>query len=69
MEKDTSAKTREKIVKGSVGTDKAVFTAHICSKGRLVIPKEVRDTLSIEEGCLLRCKIRKVAGALQKGSN
>ena len=61
MENDTFAKTSHKIVKGLLGTKEAEFSAHICSNGSLVIPKEVRDALRIKEGSLLRCKISKVA--------
>jgi AbrB family looped-hinge helix DNA binding protein len=29
-------------------------------KGRITLPKEVRDALVIVEGCLVRCKVVKV---------
>lgn len=60
-------KRPEKIVRG-LGIEENEFRAHIRSKGRIVIPKEVRDTLSIKEGSLLRCKIRKVVHTVGENS-
>lgn len=62
MEKDTYAKTSQKIGKSLPGTKETEFSAHICSNGSLTVPKEVRDALSLEEGSLLRCEISKMAG-------
>lgn len=36
------------------------FTSYVRKEGRITLPKEVRDALDIEEGCLVRCKIEKV---------
>ena len=36
------------------------FTAYMRREGRLTVPKEVRDALSIDEGSLVKCKIEKV---------
>jgi len=36
------------------------FTAYVRKEGRITLPKEVRDALSVREGCLVRCKIEKV---------
>ena len=36
------------------------FTSYVRKEGRLTVPKEVRDALSIEEGSLVKCKIEKV---------
>jgi len=36
------------------------FTAYVRREGRVTLPKEVRDALSIKEGNLVRCKIEKV---------
>ena len=44
-----------------LATEEATFGAHVDSRGRIVIPKEVRDTLGIGDSILLRCTIRKVA--------
>ena len=34
------------------------FKAYVRVNGRMTIPKEVRDALGIEEGNLVKCKIR-----------
>jgi len=44
----------------AVSVEEAEFTAYITGNGRMTIPKEVRDALSIEEGNLVKCKLRKV---------
>jgi len=36
------------------------FASYVRKEGRITLPKEVRDALSIEEGCLVRCRIEKV---------
>ncbi len=36
------------------------FTAYVRKEGRITLPKEVRDSLTIAEGCLVRCKVEKV---------
>ena len=36
------------------------FTSYVRKEGRITLPKEVRDALSIEEGQLVKCKIEKV---------
>ena len=36
------------------------FTSYVRKEGRITLPKEVRDALGIEEGCLVRCKVEKV---------
>jgi len=36
------------------------FTSYVRKEGRITLPKEVRDALSIEEGCLVRCRVEKV---------
>lgn len=36
------------------------FTAYVRRNGRMTVSKEVRDAMDIEEGSLVRCKIRKV---------
>jgi len=36
------------------------FTAYVRREGRITLPKEVRDALSVKEGNLVRCKIEKV---------
>lgn len=38
------------------------FTAYVRREGRITLPKEVRDALSIDEGCLVRCRIEVVKG-------
>jgi len=38
----------------------AEFTAYVRRNGRMTVPKEVRDALDIDEGSLVRCKIRRV---------
>ena len=53
-------KTFRSTVKG-LAEEEATFRAHIDSRGRIVIPKEERDALGIEDNILLRCIIRKVA--------
>lgn len=37
-----------------------VFTVYLRKEGRITIPKEVRDALSIEEGALVECRVSKV---------
>ena len=48
--------------------EEAEFRAHIRSKGRMVIPKEVMDALGIEESSLIRCRISKVAPTVHENS-
>lgn len=36
------------------------FTVYVRKEGRMTIPREVRDALTIEEGCLVKCKIKKL---------
>jgi AbrB family looped-hinge helix DNA binding protein len=36
------------------------FTAYVRGDGRMTVPKEVRDALSIKEGDLVECRIRKI---------
>jgi len=36
------------------------FTSYVRKEGRVTLPKEVRDALGIEEGCLVRCEIERV---------
>jgi len=36
------------------------FAAYVRREGRITLPKEVRDALSIDEGCLVRVKVEKV---------
>ena len=43
-----------------MSTSEAEFTAYVRREGRLTIPKEVRDALSIEEEILVKCMIKKV---------
>ncbi len=38
----------------------AEFTAYLRKEGRITVPKEVRDALTIKEGHLVKCKISKV---------
>jgi len=40
--------------------EEAEFTAYVRRNGRMTVPKEVRDALSIKEGSLVKCKIRRV---------
>jgi len=44
----------------AVSVEEAEFTAYVTSNGKMTVPKEVRDALSIEEGNLVKCKLRKV---------
>lgn len=48
--------------------EEATFGAHVDSRGRIVVPKEVRNTLGIGDSILLRCTIRKVALAEEESS-
>ncbi|MFQ5836397.1 MAG: hypothetical protein ACE5HG_00920 [Candidatus Bathyarchaeia archaeon] len=43
--------------------EEAEFTAYIRREGRMTVPKEVRDALKIEEGNLVKCKIKKVTSS------
>jgi bifunctional DNA-binding transcriptional regulator/antitoxin component of YhaV-PrlF toxin-antitoxin module len=36
------------------------FTSYVRREGRITLPKEVRDALCIDEGCLVRCRVQKV---------
>lgn len=36
------------------------FTVYVRKEGRITVPREVRDALIIEEGCLVKCKIEKL---------
>ncbi|UCB60522.1 MAG: hypothetical protein JSW72_00165, partial [Candidatus Bathyarchaeota archaeon] len=40
--------------------EEAMFTAYVRKEGRITVAKEIRDMLSIEEGALVECKIKKV---------
>jgi len=40
--------------------DNVEFTSYVRKEGRITLPKEVRDALDIEEGCLVRCRVEKV---------
>ena len=44
----------------AVSVEEAEIMAYITGNGRMTIPKEVRDVLGIEEGNLVKCKLRKV---------
>jgi len=44
----------------ALSVEEAEFTAYVRRNGRMTVPKEVRDALGIEEGKLVKCKIRKV---------
>ena len=37
-----------------------IFTAYVRGYGKLTVPKTVRDSLRIEDGDLVECKITKV---------
>jgi len=41
-------------------SEEAEFTAYVRREGRITVPKEVRDALTIKEGNLVKCKISKV---------
>jgi len=36
------------------------FTVYVRKNGRVTVPKEVRDAMTIKEGHLVKCKIKKV---------
>lgn len=38
----------------------AEFTVYVRGDGRMTVPKEVRDALSIKEGDLVECRLRKI---------
>ena len=40
--------------------EEAEFTAYVRRNGRMTVPKEVRDALGVEEGSLVKCRIRRV---------
>ena len=40
--------------------EEAEFTAYVRKDGRVTVPKEVRDALSIDEGNLVKCMVKKV---------
>jgi len=40
--------------------DSVEFTSYVRKEGRITLPKEVRDELGIDEGCLVRCRIERV---------
>jgi len=40
----------------------ASFTAYVRADGKVTVPRGVRDALSIDEGDLVECKIKKVKG-------
>ena len=40
--------------------EEAEFTAYVRRNGRMTVPKEIRDALGVEEGSLVRCRIRRV---------
>jgi len=41
----------------------ATFTAYVRTDGKVTVPRGVRDALSIDEGDLVECHIRKVKRA------
>jgi len=38
----------------------AEFTVYMRKEGRITVPREVRDALSIEEGNLVKCTVEKL---------
>jgi bifunctional DNA-binding transcriptional regulator/antitoxin component of YhaV-PrlF toxin-antitoxin module len=36
------------------------FTVYLRREGRVTVPKELRDVLNLEEGCLVECRIKKI---------
>ena len=40
--------------------EESEFTVYVRKEGRVTIPREVRDALSIDEGNLVKCVIKKV---------
>jgi AbrB family looped-hinge helix DNA binding protein len=48
---------------GSLSRKEATFTVYVREDGKVTVPKGVRDSLGIEKGDLVECKIRKVKGA------
>jgi len=41
-------------------SEAAEFTAYVRREGRITVPKEVRDALTIKEENLVKCKVSKV---------
>jgi len=54
---------------GFLSKKEATFTAYVRRDGKVTVPKGVRDSLAIEEGDLVECKIRKLKSARQNKSN
>jgi len=44
----------------ALSVDESEFTVYVRRNGRMTVPKEVRDALAINEGSLVKCKIKKV---------
>jgi len=44
----------------ALSKEEVEFTAYVRRNGRMTVPKEVRDSLDIGEGNIVRCKIRRV---------
>lgn len=43
-----------------MSVNESEFTVYVRRSGRMTVPKEVRDALDINEGSLVKCKIKKV---------
>jgi len=46
-----------------LSTENAEFMSYVRRDGRITIPTEIRDALSIDIGDLVKCKIQKVKSA------
>ena len=42
------------------GEGEYAFTVYLRQEGRVTVPKELRDVLDLEEGCLVECRIKKI---------